>query len=152
MDDDDNIDLVFRYQAAGVDAGKTMVWYMTGTQIRSQQVIDPTETDLNWYIVAVGDIDGDGTADILFRNYATGDNKAWLTGPAQWATLPAEPDTTWQIQGIADYNSDGFNDIVWRRLCCYGENRIWLMNRTALVSSINLSSRLDLNWRIVGPR
>jgi len=155
IDGDDNIDLVFRYQSPGSNTGRTMVWLMNRTTIREQRILDVAEPDLNWFIVGVADMDGDGYQDIVLRNYTTGENKVWLMNGTQLKatqTLPSEPDANWQIQAIGDFNSDGFNDIVWRRACCFGENRIWLMNRTALVWSVDLPPQPDQNWRIVGPR
>jgi len=127
----------------------------SGTQIREQRIIDPVEADLNWRIVGVADMNGDGAPDILLRNYMTADSKVWLMSGTQLSStqaLPSEPDANWQIGAIGDFNSDGYNDIVWRRACCSGENRIWLMNGTSLVSSVTLPAVADQTWQIVGPR
>jgi hypothetical protein len=37
-----------------------------------------TVSDLNWQVVAVRDFNGDGKADILWRNMSTGENAIWL--------------------------------------------------------------------------
>src|SRR5262249_39407277 len=75
MDNDDNLDLVFRYQGPGSNAGRTAVWFMNGTQVRSSQYLGLTEPDLNWRIVGVADMDGDRLPDIAMRNYSNGENK-----------------------------------------------------------------------------
>jgi hypothetical protein len=160
IDNDDNSDLVFRYQAAGGLAGQTMVWFMDGTNIRSQTVIGVTETDLNWFITGVADMDGDGYQDIVLRNYSTGENRVWLIQPTGLGVvqlkatqiLESEPNVNWLLVGVGDYNSDGFNDILWHNGLS-GETRIWLMNRVSHASTvITLPSVIDQTWQIAGPR
>src|SRR6266446_6967112 len=47
--------------------------------------------DLNWIIAGTGDYNGDGNADILWRNTATGENNLWLTTPGADTTPPSVP-------------------------------------------------------------
>jgi hypothetical protein len=62
-----------------------------------------TVTDLNWQIAAVGDYDGDGKADILWRNASTGEN--YLYPMDGIAIKPSEgylrtvPPGEWTING-----------------------------------------------------
>ena len=51
---------------------------------------------------------GDTKTDLVFRNYATGDNMIWMMDGTQHtstAPLPAEPNTDWQIAGVGDLNA-----------------------------------------------
>jgi hypothetical protein len=48
-----------------------------------------------------------------------------------------------------DFNSDGKSDLVWRNQAT-GQNTIWLMNGTTVVSSVETARVLDPNWQIVG--
>jgi len=34
----------------------------------------PTVADVNWQLVATGDVDGDGKADLIWRNQSTGES------------------------------------------------------------------------------
>ncbi|MGZ8269479.1 MAG: hypothetical protein ACXW20_18645, partial [Burkholderiales bacterium] len=48
---------------------------------------------------ATGDYDGDGKADVLWRNMSTGDNAIWLMDGAtviDQRSIPAVPDMGWQ--------------------------------------------------------
>jgi hypothetical protein len=65
-------------------------------------------------ILATGDYDGDGKADILARS-----------GSSLWVTLmdglsfkaggsPGAVDTAWHFEGSADFDGDGKDDILWR--------------------------------------
>jgi hypothetical protein len=47
---------------------------MAGTAIKSSEGFVRTVADLNWEVVGAGDFDGDGRADLLWRNGATGEN------------------------------------------------------------------------------
>ena len=50
-----------------------------------------------------------------------------------------------------DFNSDGKSDLVWRNQAT-GQNTIWLMNGTTVVSSLNTTPVPGANWQIRGPR
>ena len=72
----------------------------------------------NWSVIAIGDFNGDGIADILWRS-DTGAISDWLgnaTGgftnndanAATWAP------TNWHVVGVGDFNGDATDDILWR--------------------------------------
>ena len=70
-----------------------------------------------WSIVAVADFNGDGKADLLWRNNTTGANTLWhMDGGNQAATVALEriADTKWKVVGTGDYDGDGKADILWR--------------------------------------
>jgi hypothetical protein len=59
-------------------------------------------TDLNWKIAAVGDLDGDGKADLVWRNSSTGANYVWLMKGAALVDdggIPAMVDQNWNVAG-----------------------------------------------------
>jgi hypothetical protein len=78
----------------------------------------------------VADVSGDGKADILWRNSATGPPAVWLmdgTGPPTVAHLGAAVDSAYEIVAAADFNGDGKADILWRHATT-GAVWIWLMD------------------------
>jgi hypothetical protein len=56
-------------------------------------------TDVQWRIAGVGDFDGDGYADLVWENTATGQRGIWLLTNGVYSSslnLPTEP-LTWEI-------------------------------------------------------
>jgi hypothetical protein len=56
--------------------------------------------DMNWQIVAVGDLDGDKKADLVWRNTATGANYVWFMDGATLVNsggIPAMTDQNWTL-------------------------------------------------------
>jgi hypothetical protein len=86
-----------------------------------------------------GDFDGDGKADLLWRNTVTGTAVVWLMDgetrldEGSIGTVPA----AWQIAGSGDFNGDGKADILWRNSAT-GNAVVWQMNglETAAAQSI----------------
>jgi hypothetical protein len=96
---------------------------------------------VSWSVAGIGDFDGDGRSDILWRN-SSGEVAAWLMngsavsagGDVTFGGAAARPDATWSIAGIGDFNHDGNSDILWRNDS--GAMSEWLMNGTAVMQSV----------------
>jgi hypothetical protein len=99
-----------------------------------------------------GDFNGDGRADILWRNYSNGQNSIWFmngTTLSQGVLIAPVGDGNWRIEGAADFNGDGRSDILWRNYS-NGQNSIWLMNGTSIGQAVTLPSLPDVNWKFTG--
>ena len=100
----------------------------------------------------VGDFDGDGRADILWRNAASGENYIYLmngTAIASQASVARSPTSPGRCKGVGDFDGDGRADILWRNATS-GENYIYLMNGTAIASQASVNVVADLAWQVKG--
>ena len=133
--------------------GENYLYPMNGTRILSSGGYLRTVGDPNWKVAGIGDFDGDGKADILWRNTSTGENYIWLMNGltiARPGSLNSLSDQAWQVKGIGDFDGDGKADILWRNSST-GENYIWLMNglSTASQGSVNFVDPAS-GWQVQG--
>src|SRR5947207_1449472 len=92
----------------------------------------------------------DGQTDILWRNYSTGENAAWLmNGPNFLSStpLPVMTDLDWKMVGTGDFNNDGQLDILWRHATT-GQNAVRYMNGGADLSTATIQTVTDTDWTI----
>ena len=72
---------------------------------RRQTPIVSTGVPLAWQIVGVGDVDGDGRADLVWRNTQTGDVAVWLMNGAtvtKSVVVASGVPLAWQIAKVVD--------------------------------------------------
>jgi hypothetical protein len=160
FDGNGNLDILWRYQGSGGYQGWNIIWYMSGETIMSQEY-PPAILDTNWKIDGIGDFNGDGKSDMLWRYYGSGGYQGWdiiwyMNGTAitSQENLDMIWDTNWRIDGTGDFDGDGKADILWRYYGSGGYegwNIVWYMNGTTIKSQENLPIILkpDPNWRIV---
>ncbi|MGN7918322.1 reprolysin-like metallopeptidase [Lysobacter sp. 22409] len=83
---------------------------------------------------AVGDFNGDGRGDVLWKNEAERFLVLWLSsggGYTQQVVGGFEPDMT--LVGSGDVNGDGRHDLIWRSLAG-SRLRVWLMQANQVAS------------------
>lgn len=103
--------------------------------------------DASWTLEGVTDIDGNGTADLFWRNSASGQIYFWYMNGATYtssALIDTVP-TFWKVEGIADVDGDSQEDIIWRN-AVNGQMYIWHNSYGKFVSS-NLVTVLDVAWK-----
>jgi hypothetical protein len=155
---DGKADILWRYYGSGGGQGTAIIWCMDGATVIDQ--IYPYQVlDTNWKIDGIGDFDGDGKADLLWRYYGTGGGQGttiiWYMDGATTIGqgYPTSiSDTDWRVDGTGDFNGDGRADIVWRYHGAgvgLGTTIIWYMNGATTIGQDRPYWVQDLNWRIV---
>jgi hypothetical protein len=153
LNGDGATDLVWRHKTSGWLA----VWFLKGTEVVNIQYLSINQVaDLGWQVAAVGDIDGDGKADLIWQDATTGGRAAWLMNGAQVVTtvflsISQVADTDWQIVGAGDANGDGYADLIWQHQT-QGWLAVWFMRGTDVLSTnfLSVNRITDTNWQIRG--
>jgi peptidyl-Asp metalloendopeptidase len=98
------------------------------------------------------DYDGDGRADIHWRNLTTGQNDLWLMNGASIKsarTIYNEPNPNWYVVGSGDFNGDGRMDVLWRNT---STGQVYVQHQNAgvtLATSGFAPTVADQKWQIV---
>ena len=104
-------DILFRNARPGLLA----TWQLSNTAITGGGTIG--NPGAGWSQVGLGDINGDGTADVVFRN-VSGMLAAWtISGSAITGGGDiGDPGAAWAVAGMGDFNGDGKSDILFRNI------------------------------------
>ncbi len=96
------------------------------------------------------DLNGDGTADLVWRNSLSGEVAGWLMNNATIASVGvvAGVSSEWEIEGMGDVDGDRQADIVWRHPSS-GSVAVWLMNGL-MIKSVGVPGGAATNWSIKG--
>ena len=87
-----------------------------------------------WQPLGTGDFNGDGTADVLWRNSNTGEVDTWLMNDGQiiGGSAIGSVSSAWQFAGTGDFNGDGTSDVLWHNTTT-GEVDTWLMSNGHII-------------------
>jgi hypothetical protein len=151
LNGDGKPDLLWHHQKTGA----LYAWLMNGTAQSSGTYLTPASVNPVWQVRGVGNLNGDGTNDVLWHHQTTGALYAWLmNGTAQSSgtyLTPGSVNLVWQVQGLADLNGDGKLDILWRHRST-GQLYAWMMSGFAESSGTFLtpSAVASAAWQIRG--
>jgi hypothetical protein len=146
---DTRSDILWRNAATG----ENYLYPMDGAAILGSEGYLRTVADLDWGVAGIGDFDGDGKADILWRNASNGENYIYLMNGAAIAGegyIRTVADQGWQVAGVGDFDGDGKDDILWRNMVT-GENYLYAMDALAIKPGEGyLRTVADQSWRVAG--
>src|SRR5437879_833795 len=148
FDGDGKADILWRNSASG----QNYLYPMNGTTIKPSEGFIRSVADPAWQVKGVGDFDGDGKADIVWRNNSSGQNYLYpmdgTTIKPTEAYLRTVADTNWQIVAVGDYDGDGKSDLFWRNSST-GENYLYPMDGALIKSTEGYVRRVaDMNWQV----
>jgi ELWxxDGT repeat protein/VCBS repeat-containing protein len=122
---------------------RTDSWVMNGAVSVGSVPISP-QLGGGWFVGGLGDFNGDGQSDILWRRTTSateGRVGLWLMdGTNRLATVSLDQfsvGANWDIGGTGDFNGDGQTDILWRN-SAQQRTEVWLMRGTNFLSAVPL--------------
>ncbi len=106
--------------------------------VKSQGTLGSTSSDIN----------GDGKADIVWRNTNAGNTAIWLMNGTAIASsgFPAGVPLAWRIAGVGDVNGDGRADVIWHNTIS-GTVAVWVMNGLT-ITSVGFPGSASTDWKI----
>ncbi len=145
---DGHSDLLF----SNTSTGTFSIWSITGHTAGALHeaanatagVVDPV-----WQLQGALDFNGDGAADLVWRNTATGAFSIWdaaKSGFTQNAYSTGAADNSYAMAGFGDFNGDGKDDILFRNAS--GAFTEWTSNGTGFTQNAYVNGGVDASWHI----
>jgi hypothetical protein len=136
-------DILFRK-----DTGELTVWLaqLNGSFVDGSATYGAT-VSTDWKIIGTGDFNGDGRADILWRNN-DGTLCDWLTnvGGGFAGAASYGVGTNWNVVLTGDLNGDGKADLLWRDTT--GAVSTWLATSGGAFAATSYASNPGLTWHV----
>jgi len=116
---------------AGIERGTSYLW-VTANGISSKPVTVETGP------LCCGNFNGDGFADIFWRNLDGSLFEWWMDGAnvIGGGFVDGNLSSYWFLAGFGDFNGDGKTDVLWRNSDT-SQAMMWLMNGTSIASVVS---------------
>lgn len=143
------------------DSGQLAMWVFNGRTFRNGVNLNPGMVpDTNWKVRAVGDLNHDGHADLVWQYAPTGLVAIWFMNGSDLGStsgvVGGAPGSDWEIFGTGDSDLDGELDLYWQNRTT-GTLAVWRLlydghfQYLLLASAGSLSaSPSDPGWHAVG--
>jgi hypothetical protein len=170
FNNDGQSDILWRYLGSNAALnGRIDVWLMNGSTLVQSLTLGNaySVSNPNWQVEGIGDFNGDGNTDILWRFNSTataslaGRTDIWfLNGTTVNSTASLANQVTnldWQIEAVGEFDSDRKADILWRyqgqgNSPRPGQLAWWYMDGVTRTQSVNLNTpqRANVDWQVQG--
>lgn len=153
VDGDRHADIVWQHAD-----GWLAVWFLQGTNVVSTRFLSiPRMTDPQWHLAAVGDLDRDGKADLVWQS-TQGWLATWLLDgttvkQTTFFSINRMLDSRWEIAAAGSTTAGAPPALVWRNRED-GTIALWYVNGPTVVGTLWLKPDrvADPDWKIVGAR
>jgi hypothetical protein len=153
-------DAAILWRGAG---GSLSLWSMNGSTVSASNAVTSQGSalapDASWSVAGVGDFNGDGYSDLMWRQsggaLALWDMQGSTVTSSSAVTYQGSslaPDGSWSVVGVGDFNGDGYSDLMWRQ--SNGTLSLWQMNNSTVTSSSAITYQgntlaPDASWHVV---
>ncbi len=147
FNNDGREDILFRLNSGANQQIEVLTNALSGGNAIERTVVSGIEEW--WETQGIGDMNGDGNADLLFRNANTGDIVQWNLdgGELISSAYLGNPGTTWDITGFHDFDGNGTDDILFRNNIT-GDVVQWATFAEGITGSI--FGNVGNNWELQG--
>lgn len=107
---------------------KQVAWFLSGTTLLEEVTLGGGP-DPGFTLVTTGDFDGDGQADLLYRDRKTNIRVHLMNGTSvvSKANVASGVQSVWTVLGTPDLNGDGNSDVIFYNTSTEAVNG-WIMN------------------------
>lgn len=135
--------LVVRNQTAGTLS--SYIWNTTSSAFALNNIGGYAS---GWTVIGMGDINGDGSDDLLWRNPTTGQFAYWIMNGTVFVSAQTYgPPVTYVVAGVGDFNGDGRSDLLWNDPGTRNAS-IWLSTGTGF--TVGMIGQYGTDWNMVG--
>jgi hypothetical protein len=150
LDNDGDDDIVLRSTATGL----VHCWIIEDAAISvNVPVIGGNAPGSNWEVRALGDINDDGTEDIIWRNKVTGQIWCWrMNGQTLLGggAVGYNPGTAVDLVAVQDIDGDRTIDFIWKSAGSSAVIYGWTLNGTSF-GAFSFLQTLPVNSTVIAP-